>query len=106
MTVQKILKNWKVRRHACKKSFLEPEHKKQQMKFESKKYSYWRICWSDKSIFKIEYDDQTWWITHGSEEEYLNKNLKSLSQSEKTAIEVWRFFINTDLKIEITTCFI
>jgi hypothetical protein len=46
------------------------------------------VCWSDKVTFHVGADGSIFYVTRGSREEYLEKNLKPSFKSGRTTVSV------------------
>jgi len=59
------------------------------------------VCWSDEVIFYIRAGRSIFYITRGSREKYLKKNLKPTFKSGRTAISAWFCFYRNKIGLLI-----
>jgi transposase len=55
------------------------------------------VCWSDEATFHVGADGSVFYVTRGSGEEYLEKNLNPSFKSGRTSVGVWSCFCGDEM---------
>jgi transposase len=56
-----------------------------------------KVCWSDEVTFEIGEDGSVYYVTRGSKEEFLDKNLKPSFKSGRTSVGVWSCYCGDEM---------
>jgi hypothetical protein len=56
-----------------------------------------KVCWLDEVTFEIGEDGSVYYVTRGSKEEFLDKNLKPSFKSGRTSVGVWSCYCGDEM---------